>query len=59
MITTTALLVMGFGALGLSELPMMRLWGYLACVCLVLALLADLILLPALLLTFCRSEPKT
>lgn len=58
-ITTTALLVIGFGALGLSELPMMRLWGYLACACLIFALLADLIVLPALLLTFCRSEAKS
>lgn len=50
-IITTVLLVGGFGTLVLSGLPGTQLFGLLACVALVLALVADLFILPALLLT--------
>jgi predicted RND superfamily exporter protein len=49
LVITTALLVAGFGAVGLSKAPMMSLFGWLAAGALILALLADLIALPALL----------
>jgi len=57
-VITTVLLVGGFGTLVLSGLPGTRLFGLLACVALVLALVADLFILPALLLTmFERRKP--
>jgi predicted RND superfamily exporter protein len=48
-IATTALLIAGFGALLLSELPLIRLFGLLSCLAFVVALAGDLIVLPALL----------
>ena len=45
---TTGLLLTGFGAVGLSQAPQMALFGWLACLALVVALAADLLLLPAL-----------
>ena len=49
-VTTTLLLTAGFGTLLLSGLPGTRLFGALACLALVLALVGDLLLLPAMIL---------
>ena len=46
---TTALLTAGLATLWLGEMPMVRLFGMLMCALLVLALIADLIVLPAIL----------
>ncbi len=55
-VITTVLLVAGFGTLLLSGLPKIRLFGALACAALGVALLCDLILLPAVtLLAFGRT----
>ncbi len=56
LLTTTVLLVAGFGTLGLSELPMLRLFGYLCCVCFAIALIADLFLLPSILVLLFRKR---
>lgn len=48
-VLTTALLVAGFGTLLTSSLPNVRLFGGLACLAFVVALLGDLLLLPSLL----------
>jgi predicted RND superfamily exporter protein len=50
MVSTTALLVVGFATLLLSGLPLIRLFGALCCLALVVALVGDLVFLPALLL---------
>ena len=52
LVITTSLLLAGFGAVWLSKAPQMSLFGGLACLALLVALLADLLLLPALLLRF-------
>lgn len=52
LVITTCLLFAGFGAVWLSEAPQMSFFGGLACLALLAALLADLLLLPALLLEF-------
>jgi hypothetical protein len=49
LMTTTLLLTAGLATLMLSELPMVFRFGFLMCVFLVLALLADLALLPSML----------
>ena len=46
---TTALLVAGLATLWLGEMPMVQLFGLLMCALLVLALIADLVVLPAML----------
>jgi len=48
-VVTTALLVAGFGTLLTSALPNVRLFGGLACLAFVVALIGDLLLLPSLL----------
>lgn len=49
LVITTALLVAGFGAVGLSRAPLMSLFGWLVAGALLVALVADLLILPALL----------
>ena len=48
--TTTLLLLIGFGVTLGSRMPMIQLFGALACCSLLMALVADLVLLPALML---------
>lgn len=55
-VLTSVLLVAGFGVLSLSELASTRWFGLLTAVTLLGALLADLLLLPALLKVFDREE---
>jgi len=55
LVTTTALLVAGFGALGFSQAPMMSLFGGLGSLVIVVALLDDIVLLPALLVASDRT----
>lgn len=47
LLLTTALLVSGFAAVGLSRAPLMSLFGGLASAALIVALVADLVVLPA------------
>jgi hypothetical protein len=54
MVTTTPILIGGFGALFFNEMPAVRSFAYLSCVTLIAALLGDLLVLPALLLCFAR-----
>ncbi|MCP3902197.1 MAG: MMPL family transporter [Planctomycetes bacterium] len=49
LITTTAVLIGGFGTVLFSEMPMLSLFGELCCVALIAALVGDLVILPALL----------
>ncbi len=49
LVTTTAVLVCGFGAVLLSAMPTLRLFAGLACVAFASALVGDLLILPALL----------
>lgn len=55
MVTTTAVLVGGFGPMMFSSLPAVRVFAELSCVAIVSALAGDLIILPALLACFVRS----
>jgi len=55
---TTAVLVAGFGLLGLSSFAPTRHFGLLTCLTLALALLADLVLLPALIRLLERWLPR-
>lgn len=52
LLLTTAVLVGGYAPVGLSSLPVLRLFALLACVALATALIGDLIILPALLAVF-------
>jgi predicted RND superfamily exporter protein len=56
LITTTAVLVGGFGTLLFSEMPMLSLFGELCCIALLAALLGDLVFLPALLKVLLRTN---
>lgn len=58
LLTTTLLLFIGFGVAAFSVMPMVKLFGILSCCSLLSALVADLVLLPAVLLTFGASEPS-
>jgi hypothetical protein len=53
---TTAVLVCGLAVTILSELPSMRQFGSLAMTTLIAALLADLFILPAIILSTCREK---
>lgn len=57
MVTTTVVLVMGFGVLMFNEIPVTRLFAGLSCVALIAALVGDLVILPALLLRFVPRSP--
>jgi len=54
LITTTIVLVAGFGSVLISELPSSRLFGWLSCTAIASALMGDLIILPALLACFVK-----
>lgn len=58
MLTTTAILLAGFVVVMMSRVPALRLFGGLACVTILTALLAELLLLPALLTTFLRWRDR-
>lgn len=53
---TTAVLVCGLAVTILSELPSMRQFGSLAMTTLIAALLADLFILPAIIISTCREK---
>jgi predicted RND superfamily exporter protein len=55
--STTVVLLAGFGSVGISEIPVTRLFSMLACMMLAAALVGDLILLPAMLAVFFRPKP--
>ncbi len=55
-ITTTLVLITGFGSVLTSEMPSSRLFGWLACAAFTTAIFGDLILLPPLLLCFYRGK---
>jgi predicted RND superfamily exporter protein len=55
-ISTTIVLLTGFGSVLTSEMPSSRLFGWLACAAFMTAVLGDLLLLPALLLLFYRPK---
>lgn len=55
LLTTTVIFVVGFGTLMLHATPVYRLFASLACVGFSAALAGDLVILPALLVCFCRS----
>lgn len=58
LVVTTALLVAGFGAVGLSRAPLMSLFGWLSAGALIVALITVFVLLPSLLrLVFARRLP--
>ena len=52
LVTTTVILVLGFGATMTSELPDHRMFASMACATIAAALAGDLIFLPALLVCF-------
>ncbi len=58
-VTTTLVLLVGFGSVLTSEMPASRLFGGLSCVAYATAIVGDLFLLPALLVTFMprRAQP--
>jgi hypothetical protein len=55
-ITTTLVLVTGFGSVLTSQMPSSRLFGWLSCTAFSTAIMGDLFLLPALLVCFYRPE---
>ena len=57
LVITTALLIVSFGAIFLSEMPLLRLFAVLCCSTFAIALVADLIFLPALLVAFGVDPP--
>ncbi len=56
-LSTTVVLLAGFGSVGISEIPVTRLFSMLACMMLASALIGDLIILPAMLAVFVKREP--
>lgn len=56
LVTTTIVLVSGFGATLSSDLPSSVLFGWLSCVGISSALVGDLVILPALVALFVRPE---
>ncbi|MBX9792434.1 MAG: MMPL family transporter [Pirellulales bacterium] len=56
-LTTTAILLVGLGSVTISRVPALRLFGQLSCATLFAALVAELALLPALVLLFMRWRP--
>lgn len=56
LILTTMVLVCGLAVTILSELPSMRQFGSLAMTTLIAALLADLLILPAIIISTCREK---
>ncbi len=56
MLTSTAILLAGFAVVTLSDVPALQLFGGLSCVTIMAALVGELLLTPALLLTFLRRK---
>ncbi len=56
-LSTTVVLLAGFGSVGISEIPVTRLFSMLACMMLASALIGDLIILPAMLAVFVKPKP--
>ncbi|MBU0637430.1 MAG: MMPL family transporter [Planctomycetes bacterium] len=56
LVTTTVVLLSGFGTIMLSEMPPVRLFAWLSCSAFAAALLGDVVILPALLMCFCRRR---
>jgi hypothetical protein len=56
MFTTSAVLLVGFGCVLLSETPSSRLFAWLSCVAILSAFLGDLVILPALLAWWVPSK---
>lgn len=56
MLSTVVVLLAGFGSLMISSIPVTRLFSLLTCAILGMALVADLILLPAMIGSFVRSR---
>jgi len=54
-LTTTLLLVIGFGVTLFSQMPTIQLFGAMACCSLLFAFVADLVLLPAMMLVGCSK----
>lgn len=57
-LSTTVVLLAGFGSVGISEIPVTRLFSMLACMMLASALIGDLIILPAMLAVFVKQSPQ-
>lgn len=55
LVTTTVVLLTGFGSVLISEIPTSRLFAWMTCAAVLAALVGDLVILPALLVLF---EPK-
>ena len=58
LVASTVVLLGGFSVLGISPLPPLRTFALLCCVCFTTALLADLVLLPAMLIWFDRNAER-
>ncbi|MCA9264032.1 MAG: MMPL family transporter [Planctomycetales bacterium] len=56
LITTTLVLVTGFASVLISELPSHRTFSLMACSTIITALIADLVILPAMLASFYRQR---
>jgi predicted RND superfamily exporter protein len=59
MVITTIILISGFAAMTVSDLPAHRIFAAMACATIGTAILGDLIALPALLAQFTKDAPKT
>ena len=57
-VLTTIVLALGLGVTMLSDLPSLRLFGRLACVCLFASLIAQLVILPATIALYRRLLPR-
>ncbi len=58
LMTTTVVLVVGFGSVWLSEMPPSRLFAELGTAAIIAALVGDLLILPALLACFVRGKEQ-
>jgi predicted RND superfamily exporter protein len=56
LVTTTIVLLTGFGSVLTSDMPSSRLFGGLSCVAIVTALIGDLVILPAMLICFVKQK---
>jgi hypothetical protein len=59
LITTTAVLVAGFGILMQSDLPSTRLYAVLSCLAISSALIGDVVILPALMMCFAKPPQSS
>jgi len=58
LVLTTIVLVAGLSVTMASDLPSMRVFGKLTMITLAAALIADMVILPAIVLLFARAKPK-